>query len=113
MLASDFELESLPRAYILRIRSADGTNRLTRSSVLSLTDAIHELSRRALPLIITGNERFFSVGADLQEIAMLGGPGAYEFAQVGQRLMNTVCALKVPVFAAVSGYCMGGGLDLA
>src|SRR5690242_513631 len=27
--------------------------------------------------------------------------------------MNTVCALKVPVFAAVSGYCMGGGLDLA
>ncbi len=74
---------------------------------------MQELARNAQPLIIAGNERFFSAGADLTEIAALNGPAAYEFSKMGQALMNAVAQFPAPVFAAISGYCMGGGLDLA
>ena len=93
--------------------SVDGTNRLTSELVQSLTEAIHALEKEKEPLVITGNERFFSAGADLREIAALNGPAAYEFSQLGQSLMSAIENFPAPVIAAVSGYCMGGGLDLA
>jgi len=74
---------------------------------------MQELARNVQPLIIAGNKRFFSAGADLKEIAALNGPTAYEFSKMGQALMNAVAQFPAPVFAAISGYCMGGGLDLA
>ena len=56
---------------------------------------------------------FFSAGAELEEIAALDRQAAYEFSKMGQALMQAVEQFRAPVFAAVSGYCMGGGLDLA
>lgn len=106
-----FHVEQLSSVTVLRLISSDGTNRLTRERVLALTSAIHQLPTQ--PLIITGNEHFFSAGAELAEIAALTGPTAYEFAKLGQALMNAVDNFPAPVCAAVSGYCMGGGLDLA
>lgn len=108
-----FSLERRDAAVVIRLESNDGTNRLTRARVLALTAAIEDLAREPLPLIITGNEHFFSAGADLKEIAQFHGAVAYEFALMGQRLMNAVAGFPAPVVAAVSGYCMGGGLDLA
>lgn len=113
-MAIYYELESLEQASVLRL-SGDETNRLTRSRVLALKDAIIQLaaSKDAKALIITGNEHFFSAGADLNEIAALTGPAAYEFSAMGQALMNAVANFPAPTYAAVRGYCMGGGLDLA
>ena len=108
-----FSLERRENADLLRLTSADGTNRLTRSCVLALTKVIAELTRETLPLIITGNSKFFSVGADLNEICALTGPQAYEFSQLGQTLMNHIANFPAPVIAAIEGHCMGGGLDLA
>ena len=106
-----FHVERGSAATVLRLTSSDGTNRLTRERVLALTSAISRLPRR--PLVITGNDRFFSAGAELAEIAALTGPAAYEFAAMGQALMNAIDRFPATVIAAVSGYCMGGGLDLA
>lgn len=106
-----FHVEQLSTVTVLRLISSDGTNRLTGERVLALTSAIEQLPPR--PLIITGNERFFSAGAELAEIVALTGPAAYEFSRVGQALMNAVDRFPALVCAAVSGYCMGGGLDLA
>ena len=89
-------------------------NRLTRDSVLALSDAIGNLALgNPSPLIITGNDHFFSTGADLHEIVQLTGPGALNFSALGQTLMNLIENFPAPVIAAVRGYCMGGGLDLA
>lgn len=109
-----YELEQSAAASILRL-AGDETNRLTRARVKALTETVLELSREApaKPLIITGNQRFFSAGADLNEIAELTGPAAYDFAAIGQRLMNAVDNFPAVTYAAVWGYCMGGGLDLA
>lgn len=65
------------------------------------------------PVIVTGNQKFFSAGADLEEIRTLDGVAAIAFAQNGQRLMRLIQCFPAPVHAAISGYCMGGGLDLA
>jgi len=98
---------------VLRLRSDDGTNRLTRACVLSLTEAVAQLAGQEQPLVIAGNERFFSAGAELKEIAALDGPAAYKFSKLGQGLMAAIAGFPAPVYAAISGYCMGGGLDLA
>lgn len=98
---------------VLRLNSHDGTNRLRRACVLELTAAVETLVRNPKPLIIAGNNHFFSAGADLHEIAALTGPEAYEFGKIGQALMLAVERFPAPVYAAIEGYCMGGGLDLA
>ncbi len=112
---SEFLLELYGGIHVLRLQSADGTNRLTSKCVLSLTDQIGRLARQTQPagLVIAGNDRFFSAGADLAEISALDGPSAYEFSKMGQALMAVIADFPAPVYAAISGYCMGGGLDLA
>ena len=109
MLTADFH----DGVRVLRLQSDDRMNRLTRACVLALTETVRDLARGSEPLIIAGNRRFFSGGADLREIASLSGPEAYEFSRLGQTLMNTVEQFPATVYAAISGYCMGGGLDLA
>lgn len=102
------------RSAVLRLASNDGTNRLSIARVLALTSAVEQLSERCpAQLIITGNKHFFSAGAELAEINSLYGAAAVRFAHMGQRLMNAVAAFPSPTVAAVHGYCMGGGLDLA
>jgi enoyl-CoA hydratase/carnithine racemase len=110
-----FQIELHGAASVLRLTSPDGTNRLTRACVRALTVVIHEAGvKKPGSLIIAGNRQFFSVGADLNEIAALplSGPEAREFAAMGQALMNSIASYPVPVVAAIEGHCMGGGLDL-
>lgn len=99
---------------VLSLSSKDGTNRLTASKVMALTREIRSLAQNSpLTALVIAGEPAFSAGADLQEIAQLDGPGAVAFARMGQDLMNEVANYPAPVYAAVRGYCMGGGLDLA
>lgn len=113
MLPEHFHVRQDAGVRILRLVSSDGTNRLTLACVLALTAAIRELGLQPQPLVITGNRKFFSAGADLSEIVALTGPAAYEFSRMGQELMNEIERFPAPVYAAIEGYCMGGGLDLA
>lgn len=112
-VADCLQIEDRGAVQILRLTSSDNSNRLTRACVLALTRTLGELARDPRPLVITGNHHFFSVGADLNEIAALDGPEAFVFSRMGQNLMNMIENFPAPVAAAVCGYCMGGGLDLA
>ena len=90
-------------------------NRLTRGKVNALCGEIERVMSADAPvppLVISGVPNF-SAGADLNEIAQLSGPEAVAFAHAGQKLMTLIEQFPAPVFAAISGYCMGGGLDLA
>ena len=108
-----FQVEPVRCANVVRLVSKDGTNRLSRACVLALTEAVHELSQEGQPLIFAGNPKFFSVGADLNEIAALTGAEANNFSAMGQALMRSIAEYPASVVAAVEGHCMGGGLDLA
>ena len=103
---------------MIRLVSADGTNKLGIACIKALHDAVQKLRIEAesgdlKQLIITGNARFFSAGADLNEISQLTAPQAFEFSRAGQALMLAIDLFPVPVIAAIRGYCMGGGMDLA
>ena len=103
---------------VLQIISADGTNILSMARVSALLAAVERLRTEAevgalKALIITGNEKFFSVGADLNEIRQLSGPAAFEFSRRGQELMQMSDGFPIPVIAAIRRYCMGGSMDLA
>jgi enoyl-CoA hydratase len=113
MVSRYFSVQNKKAALLLRLQSADGTNRLTRECVLSLTEELRRLASEKRAVILAGSDRFFSVGAELEEISALNGPTAYEFSKMGQELMEAIDLFPAPVYAAVSGYCMGGGLDLA
>jgi enoyl-CoA hydratase/carnithine racemase len=113
MSTTSVQIEESGKLHIVRLQSDDGTNRLTRYCVLSLTEAVNRLAREHRPIVFAGNDRLFSAGAELAEISALDGPSAYEFSKVGQALMNAIDCFPAPVYAAISGYCMGGGLDLA
>ena len=113
-----FEIERKAYVAVLHIVSSDGTNKLGMARIRALHRAVQELSTesesgRIKRLIITGNDKFFSAGADLNEIAQLSGPEAFEFSRRGQALMSAIDQFPVVVIAAIRGYCMGGGMDLA
>ncbi len=109
-----YSVEHLGDAVILRLVADDGMNRLTRARVEALTAAVEELAAHPpARLVIAGNAKFFSAGADLNEIAALTGAEAFRFAQMGQRLMTAIANFPTPTIAVIQGYCMGGGLDLA
>jgi enoyl-CoA hydratase len=109
----DIQVSSGDGHHLVRLNSPDGTNRLTREGVAQLTHVIEQCSAEPRALILTGNAHFFSAGADLNEIAVIHGHGAYQFSRAGQRLMQLIDDFPALTIAAISGYCMGGGLDLA
>lgn len=98
---------------LLRLVSQDATNKLSRVRVRALSAALQSLAKDPAPLILCGNTKFFSVGADLAEISALRGHDAFDFAQMGQRLMNAIAEFPAPTCAVLEGWCMGGGFDLA
>jgi len=113
-----FVLERLQDCVVLRLVSSDGTNKLGMACIRALHRAIQELAAEAesgqlTRLIITGNDKFFSAGADLNEISALTAAQAFEFSREGQALMQDIDQFPVPVIAVIRGYCMGGGMDLA
>ncbi len=69
-------------------------------------DAIHAA-------IITGEGRAFVAGADIAEIAELDSKSGLEFARRGQSVFSRIERLEKPVVAAVNGFALGGGCEIA
>jgi len=63
--------------------------------------------------VIAANPDSFATGAAIEEVGGLDGLAALKFAQMGQALADYIEHFPMPVVAAIRGYCLGGGLDLA
>lgn len=64
-------------------------------------------------VVIAASAQSFATGAAIEEVAEVEGFGARQFAEMGQGLMEYIASFPAPVIAAIRGYCLGGGLDLA
>ncbi len=81
-----------------------------------LSDAIKgvEKDKDVRCVVITGEgEKAFCAGADLKILSTLDPKGAWKFSEIGQELMRRIENLPVPVIAAINGYALGGGFELA
>lgn len=64
-------------------------------------------------VVLTGTDSAFAAGADLEEVGALTALEALRFSALGQGLMRRIERCPLPVVAAIRGYCLGGGFDLA
>lgn len=69
--------------------------------------------RDAACVVFTGGARVFSAGADLNEMSGLDPAGIVSYYQGTGDFAERVADLPQPTFSAISGYCLGGGLELA
>ncbi len=91
-------------------------NALNRSLVESLAAAFEDLGAdgAAEGIVLTGaGDRAFVAGADISELRDLTPEAAFQFVRRGQEVMRTIEGTGKPVIAAIGGYALGGGLELA
>lgn len=101
---------------LLTISRPEKLNALNEATMRELDDALGRLesdsSQRGL--IVTGaGEKAFVAGADIRELAALDPVGARALTLRGQRIFRRLETMPKPSVAAVNGYAMGGGLELA
>lgn len=101
---------------ILTINRPDKLNALNAEVLDEIGAAVAEVKkdREIRGLIITGaGEKAFVAGADISEIAELDSTTGEAFARRGSELFTEIERLPVPVVAAVNGFALGGGCELA
>jgi enoyl-CoA hydratase len=100
----------------LMLNRPKALNALNRRMLEELAHAIAEIADddSARVVVITGaGERAFAAGADIAEIGTLGPGDARGLAAFGQHVFATIETLGKPVIAAVNGFALGGGCELA
>jgi len=116
---SEFEhllVETQPPVARITINRPNRLNALNRATLMELQRAVAQAQAGpgVRALILTGaGDRAFAAGADIGELAELDGLGAREYSRLGQDLFRQLELLSIPVIAAINGYTLGGGLELA
>ncbi|MGZ3748283.1 MAG: enoyl-CoA hydratase/isomerase family protein [Pseudobdellovibrionaceae bacterium] len=104
--------------WVLTIQRPEALNALNAQVLNDMADALRQIGEMSYEntraLIITGSgTKAFVAGADIKEISELSADQAMAFAQRGQSIFHELNLLKIPVIAAVNGFALGGGLELA
>jgi enoyl-CoA hydratase len=100
----------------LTVNRPEALNALNTEVLLELGAAFElaETNADARALIITGAGRAFVAGADIAELQQLTGSfSGRNTSLAGQDVMSTLAALPFPTLAAINGFALGGGLELA
>ncbi len=98
------------------INRPQSLNALNGEVLRELECTFYELERDATVqvVILTGaGEKAFVAGADIKEMAALNSCQAHTFARQGQQVLLALEKMSKPVIAAVNGFALGGGLELA
>lgn len=109
------ELSSHNSVAVLAFPLTAGYPRLTAAVLGEIDDLLEEVEGAGLfnGVVIAANAKSFATGAEIEEVAAAEGFCAREFAVLGQSTCGRIEAFPLPVVAAIRGYCLGGGLDLA
>ena len=100
----------------LTINSPRTLNALNSAVLGELECALYELNLDigVKAVVLTGaGEKAFVAGADIKEMSIMTAYEGHQFGLMGQRVMMLIEKMTKPVIAAVNGYALGGGLELA
>jgi enoyl-CoA hydratase len=107
------ERDEARRIAVVRLNRPKQLNALNALVMDQLCEALEELDRddAIRCLVVTGNERAFAAGADIGEMAGASSVDMLRGNRIGQ--WDRVRRISKPVIAAVNGWCLGGGCELA
>lgn len=103
---------------ILILNRPAALNALNLELLQELENYLHSLMQKSYgevrALIVTGQgDKAFVAGADIKEMSGMNVKEAQKFSESGQRVFRLFETLRLPVIAAVNGFALGGGLELA
>ena len=101
---------------VLTLNRPDKLNALNHETLLELQQALELLKNdeNIFVIIITGSGvKAFVAGADISEINKLNMLEGKKFAEFGQSVFSTIEKFDKPVIAAINGFALGGGCELA
>ena len=91
-------------------------NALSSKLIQAIGDKLTEIESKkdVKAVILKGEGRFFSAGADIKEFTSLQGADDYEaLAKIGQDVFQIMETFHIPIIAAIHGASLGGGLEVA
>lgn len=107
------QVEKIDNVGLIRMNRPQAMNALNPGLLSSLMDALESLDNQdgIGSMVITGNEKAFAAGADIKEMSSANSIDMLkdDFIPSFARILE----IKKPIIAAVSGYCLGGGNELA
>lgn len=110
------EIQKNGKTAVLTINRPEALNALNSQVLSDLKEALDELKKEAdlRCLIINGaGPKSFVAGADIGEMSTMNPKKGEAFGIAGNKVMSQVASFPCPVIAAVNGYALGGGFELA
>lgn len=112
---SNIVFEKKDHVAIITLNRGHALNALNTAFMAEIDAAVSRVAedKDIYVLIITGTGKAFIAGADIKEMVNLSAVQMLDWARLGSGLNNKIEALDIPVIAAVNGFALGGGCELA
>lgn len=109
------KLDKQENIAILRIDRPEAMNSLNAQVLSELSEGLDEIENDCTikAVIITGEGKAFVAGADIAFMHGLDEQSGYDFGRLGQKVFRRIETMEKPVIAAVNGFALGGGCELA
>lgn len=105
--------EKTAQITINRPEVLNALNSKTMDEVHAALVSIREDAEIAGVIVTGAGEKSFVAGADIKELAEKDAVGARDFSAATQRILSYIDDFPKPIIAAVNGFCLGGGCELA
>ena len=106
-------VEHDPAISVITVNRPKSLNALNSHTLRELTLAVRECADTRVLILTGAGDRAFVAGADISEMAPMGPWQAREFSELGHVLTALIEDIPAATIAAVNGYALGGGLELA